>query len=178
MNTNTARRYAKALFELARQEKQEKPVRERLEQMDGLIRTQPDLLDLCRNPLYSLDEKKRILNSLGDQIGSPPLLRRFTELLVHKNRLRELSEIAKVFGLMVDEAQGLEHVRVRVAKSLSKEQESGLKRQLGTIMRRELDLIVETDASLIGGMVVYAGSRVYDGSVKGQLLGLRRELGK
>jgi F-type H+-transporting ATPase subunit delta len=178
MNTNTARRYAKALFDLARQEKQEAPIRERLEQMDLLIRTQAELLDLCRNPLYSLDEKKRILSSVGDQLGSPPLLRRFIDLLIQKNRLRELPEIAKVFGRLVDEAQGLEHVRVRVARSLSKEQEAGLKRQLGAIMRRELDLIVETDASLVGGMVVYAGSRVYDGSVKGQLQGLRRELEK
>ena len=78
----------------------------------------------------------------------------------------------------MDESRGLEHVRVRVAKALSGEQEAGLKRQLGTILHREVDLLMETDASLIGGMVVYAGSRVYDGSVQGRLQGLRRELEK
>ncbi len=178
MNSSTARRYAKALFDLARLEKQPAPIRERLEQMDRMIRSQPELLDLFRNPLYTLDEKKRILSSLGDQIGNPPLLRRFMDLLIQKNRLRELPEIARVFGVLVDEANGLEHVRVRVAKSLSKEQETGLKRQLEAILRRDLDLIVETDSSLVGGIVVYTGNRVYDGSVKGQLQGLRRELVK
>lgn len=178
MNGSAARRYAKALFDLARLEKQLAPIRERLEQMDRMIRTQPELLDLCRNPIYTLEEKKRVLSSLGDQIGSPPLLRRFMELLIQKNRLRQLPEIATVFGVLVDEENGLEHVRVRVAKSLSKEQETSLKGQLETIMRRDLDLIVESDPSLIGGIVVHTGNRVYDGSVKGQLQGLRRELVK
>ncbi|MBI3811276.1 MAG: ATP synthase F1 subunit delta [Nitrospirae bacterium] len=178
MNTATARRYAKALFDLARQEKQPGPIRERLEQTDRMIRAQAELLDLCRNPLYNLDEKKQVLGSLGERIGSPPLLRRFMDLLIQKNRLRELPEIAKLFGMLVDEAQGLEHVRVRVARSLSREEETGLKKKLETIMRRDLDLTVESDPSLIGGIVVYTGNRVYDGSVKGQFQGLRRELAK
>lgn len=178
MNTSTARRYAKALFDLARLEKLLAPIRERLEQMDRMIRTQSELLDLCRNPLYTMDEKKRILSSVGDRIGSPPLLRRFVDLLIQKNRIRQLPEIAKMFGALVDEAQGLEHVRLRVAKSLSREQETGLKRQLEKIIRRDVALTIETDSSLIGGMVVYAANRVYDGSVKGQLQGLRREMVK
>jgi F-type H+-transporting ATPase subunit alpha len=41
-----------------------------------------------------------------------------------------------------------------------------------------VDLVVDEDPALIGGMVVYAGSRIYDGSVKGQLQRLRRELVK
>ena len=178
MSTATARRYAKALFDLARQEDLLAPIRERLEQTDRMIRAQSELLDLCRNPLYTLDEKKRTLSLLGDQIGSPPLLRRFVDLLIQKNRLRQLPEIAKIFGALVDEAQGLEHVRVRVAKGLSKEEEAGLRRQLSAIMRRDVALVVEADPSLIGGMVVYTGNRVYDGSVKGQFRLLRRELVK
>jgi F-type H+-transporting ATPase subunit delta len=178
MNIATARRYAKALFELAQQEKLLDPVRERLQQMDAMIRSQSELLDLCQNPLYNQDEKKRILASLSDRIGSPPILKQFMGLLVQKNRLRQLPQIAKTFGLMVDEANGLEHVRVRVANSLSKEQEAGLKRQLEMILQREVDLVVEADPSLIGGMVVYAGSRVFDGSIRGRLVQLRRELVK
>lgn len=178
MNIATAQRYAKALFELAQEEKSLDPVRERLEQTDTMIRTQSALLDLCQNPLYNQEEKKRTLASLSDQIGSPPLLKRFLDLLIQKNRLRQLPEITKIFGVLADEAHGLEHVRVRVASRLSKDEESGLKRQLETILQRDVDLIVETDPSLIGGMVVYAGSRVYDGSIKGQLQELRRELVK
>jgi F-type H+-transporting ATPase subunit delta len=178
MNIAIARRYAKALFELAQQEKLLNPVRERLEQMDTMIRSQSELLDLCQNPLYNQDDKKQILSSLSDRIGSPPLLKRFMDLLVHKNRLRQLPQIAKTFGLMVDEAHGLEHVRVRVANRLSKDQEAGLKRQLEMILQREVELGVDADPSLIGGMVVYAGGRVFDGSIKGRLVELRRELVK
>jgi F-type H+-transporting ATPase subunit delta len=176
MSLATARRYAKALFDLAQQENLLGPVRERLEQTESMIRTQSEIQDLCRNPLYSLDEKKRILSSLSDRVGSPPLLKRFVDLLIHKNRLRQLPEITKIFGAMVDETQRLEHVRVRVAKRVSKEQESGLKRNLETLLKRNVDMAIEVDPSLIGGMVVYAGSRVYDGSLKGQLQELRREM--
>jgi F-type H+-transporting ATPase subunit delta len=178
MNMGTARRYAKALFELAQQEKQLAPIRERLEQIDQLIRTQTELRDLCQNPRYHQEEKKRILASLADRIGSPPLLKRFLDLLVQKNRLPQLPDITKVYGILLDEAHGVEHVRVRAARPLSKDQLSQLKRQLETLARRDVDLVVDEDPSLIGGMVVYAGSRVYDGSVKGQLQRLRRELVK
>jgi F-type H+-transporting ATPase subunit delta len=178
MTIGTARRYAKALFELAQQEKQLAPIRERLEQIDQMIRTQTELRDLCQNPRYHQEEKKQILASLADRIGSPPLLKRFMDLLVQKNRLPQLPDITKVFGILVDEAQGVEHVRVRAARPLSKDLQSQLKRQLETLTRRDVDLVVDEDPSLIGGMVVYAGSRVYDGSVKGQLQRLRRELVK
>jgi len=176
MNIGTARRYAKALFELAQQEKHLESIRERLEQIDQMIRVQAELRDICQNPRYHQEEKKRILGLLGDRIGSPPLLKRFLDLLVQKNRLPQLPEITKVFGILVDEAQGVEHVRVRAARPLSKEQQSQLKRQLETQTGRDVELLIDEDPSLIGGMVVYAGSRVYDGSVKGQLQRLRREL--
>jgi F-type H+-transporting ATPase subunit delta len=178
MNIGTARRYAKALFELAQQEKQLVPIRERLEQIEQMIRTQNELRDLCQNPRYHQEEKKRVLASLADRIGSPPLLKRFMELLVKKNRLSQLPDITKAFGILVDEAQGVEHVQVRVARPLSKDQRSELKRHLETLTRRDVDLVVDEDPALIGGMVVYAGSRIYDGSVKGQLQRLRRELVK
>jgi len=176
MNIGTARRYAKALFELAQQEKHLESIRERLEQIDQMIRVQAELRDICQNPRYHQEEKKRILGLLGDRIGSPPLLKRFLDLLVQKNRLPQLPEITKVFGILVDEAQGVEHVRVRAARPLSKEQQSQLKRQLETQTGRDVEILIDEDPSLIGGMVVYAGSRVYDGSVKGQLQRLRREL--
>jgi F0F1-type ATP synthase delta subunit len=51
-----------------------------------------------------------------------------------------------------------------------------LKRNLETLLKRNVDMAIEVDPSLIGGMVVYAGSRVYDGSLKGQLQELRREM--
>jgi F-type H+-transporting ATPase subunit delta len=178
MNIGTARRYAKALFDLAQQDKQLAPIREQLEQIDQSIRAHAELRDLCQNPRYHQEEKKRILGSLADRIGSPPILKRFLELLVQKNRLPQLPEITKVFGILVDEAQGVEHVRVRAARPLSKDQQSQLKRQLETLTRRNVDLVVNEEPSLIGGMVVYAGTRVYDGSVKGQLQRLRRELVK
>jgi len=77
---------------------------------------------------------------------------------------------------MADEARGLEHVRVQMAKQMSKEQESAFKEKLETLLNRNVDMSVEVDPSLIGGMIVYAGSRVYDGSLKGQLRELGREL--
>ena len=176
MNIAIARRYAKALFELAQPENMLDAVRKGLDQMDAVIRSQSELLDLCQNPLYNQDDKKQVLSTLSDRIGSPPLLKRFMDLLVQKNRLRQLPQIAKTFGLMVDEAHGLEHVRVGVAHRPSKDQEGALKRQLETILQKKVDLVVDADSSLIGGMVVYAGSRVFDGSIKGRLAELRREL--
>lgn len=176
MNTATARRYAKALFDLAQQEKQLEAVRERLDQIDQMIQTVPELLSLCQNPIYHLDEKKRVLERLATQIGSPPLLKRFIQLLVQKNRLPHLPEIVKVFSGLVDAAQGRQNVRVRLARELSSKQLAGLRQRLEEMMHRTVELKIESDPSLIGGMVIHVGGRVYDGSVREQLRGLRRDL--
>ena len=77
---------------------------------------------------------------------------------------------------MVDEAEGRENIQVRVAKKLSPKQETTLQKQMEEFMRRTVNLTVEVDHSLIGGIIVYAGGWIYDGSIRGQLQELRRGL--
>lgn len=174
MNRSTARRYAKALFELAQQEKLLDPVGERLARIEAMIREQPELRELCRNPIYQREERKRVLKTLLGKIGAQELLTRFFDLLIQKNRLSHLSEIVRLFNAFVDEAQGREQVRVRVARGLSPSRTETLRSRLGEILSRDVVLKVETDPALLGGVVIASGGRIYDGSLRSRLAELRR----
>lgn len=178
MNTAIARRYAKALFELSAKEKSSEGVRDGMEELDRAIRTNPDLMNLCRNPIYRAEEKIKTLGALLARIRGAELLIRFVEYLVRKNRLVHLSEITRIFASLVDEAQGKQSVRVRAARPFSAQQEEGFRKKLERIFDRKVELTLEEDPSLIGGMVILAGSRVYDASLRGRLRELRLEMVK
>ncbi|HEY4485082.1 MAG TPA: ATP synthase F1 subunit delta [Nitrospiria bacterium] len=176
--TAAARRYARALFDLALQEKSLDPVREHLDQLDRMIQSSVPLQDLTRNPIYRMEEKRKVFEALIGRMKGPALVARFLDLLILKNRLPLLTGIVKALGVLVDEAQGRERVQVRLARGISKKDEENLRQKLQEMMRRSVELTVESDPSLIGGMVVHAGGRVYDGSLKGQIADLRRVLVK
>lgn len=176
MQTSIARRYARALFGLAEEDKQLEPIRLGLDQVDQIIRGQAEIQDLCRNPIYSLQQKQQILEALVTRLKAPPLLNQFMFLLAQKNRLPYLPEITKLFDHLVDEAQNIEKIQVKVAKKLSPKQTTDLQKQMEKIMRRRVNLSVEVDPALIGGMEATAGGKIYDGSIRGQLEALRREL--
>ncbi|HEY5648429.1 MAG TPA: F0F1 ATP synthase subunit delta [Nitrospiria bacterium] len=174
--TATARRYAKALFDLGDEEKLLDSLREKLDAIKALIGTEAQIEDLFRNPVYHAADKKKVLETLSKETGSPPLLVRFLDLLNAKNRLPLLSEIAEHFGELVDEVKGRQKVRLHVARDLDGAQKKHIQEKLKTSLERDIQIEVVSDASLIGGMVVYAGNRVFDGSVRGQLLELRKGL--
>ncbi len=174
--TATARRYAKALFELGNQEKTLDSLRDRMDDLDRLIGSEPAIMDLFKNPVYSVDDKKAVLLTFSDKSESPPLFVRFLELLAVKNRLTFLPEIAQNFRDRVDEARGRQLVRVHVARDLSKDQLTAVQAGLKKVLNKEIQLEVSVDPALIGGMVIQAGNRLFDASIRGKLSGLKKIL--
>ncbi len=175
-NTATARRYAKALFELGNQENLLDSLRDRMDDLDRLVRSEPAIMDLFKNPVYSVEDKKAVLKTFSEKTQSPPLLVRFLELLAVKNRLTFLPEIAINFRARVDEARGRQPVRVHVARELSPDQLTAVQSGLKKVLKKEVLLDVVVDPALIGGMVIQAGNRLFDASIRGQLLNLKKSL--
>lgn len=175
-NTATARRYALALFELGDQENLLDSLRSRMDELDRMVGSEPAIMDLFQNPVYSVDEKKAVLKTFSDKTQAPPLLLRFLDLLAVKNRLIFLPEIAESFRNLVDEAKGRQPVRVHVARELSKGQFSAVQSGLKKVLKKEIQLHVVVDPALIGGMVIQAGNRLFDASIRGQLSNLKKDL--
>jgi F-type H+-transporting ATPase subunit delta len=173
-----ARRYAKALFSLAREENRLSEVREELAQLGKLIAGNSELRAVLFQPLHPVSERRAVLRALGDTLGASPLLRNFQSFLVEQRRLVDWLEIEKEYGRLADAAAGLTHARVTSASPLSQAQRERLQRALEGKSGGRVQLELEIDPTLVGGVVAQVGDLVYDGSLRTQLRQLRASLAR
>ena len=175
-----ADRYAEALFLAARDAKVVDIVREDLAAMAGLYRLE-GVSELMTHPRLSTAEK---LAAFRRALGKAPhaLSDRFLSLLLEKKRLSLLSAAAAAFDASADKADGVVRAAVRAAVPMSAEQKAALSRELekafsghgGPAVKVALEVAV--DPSLLGGVVVQAGDRLWDLSFQGRLQRLKEKL--
>ena len=100
-----------------------------------------------------------------------------TRLLVENDRLRVLPQIAQLFEARKADTEGKLEVEVTSAYPLDDAQKQAIADALKEKLNREIEVVTIEDPELIGGMRIYAGDLVIDGSVQGQLTKLANELG-
>jgi F-type H+-transporting ATPase subunit delta len=173
-----ARRYARALFALAREEGRIEEIRRELDSLAALIDGNPELGHAILRPLFPSVERRRVLRAVCERLGSSDTVRRFCSFLVDRRRIVELDAIRTAYGALADEAAGRMRARVVSANPLSDAQRERLQRALAERTGSQLELEVEVDASLLGGAVASVGGLVFDGSLRTQLQQLRATLMK
>jgi F-type H+-transporting ATPase subunit delta len=172
-----ARRYAKALFDLASAEGRVEDLGGELERLTEVYREAPGLPALLSNPAYTRAERKAIADDLaGTPLGLTQTMRNFLHLLIENGRVRGVPEIAERYQEMADAAAGRAHVVVRSAAPLAEEQRRRLERGLSRVTGKQVTVAVEIDPSLIGGLSARVGGLVFDGSIRAQLAALEEEL--
>jgi len=171
-----ARRYARALFGLARDEGRVEPLRAEFDALVALLTEHTALRNTIFRPLRPSGERRAVLRSVCERLGASDTLRRFCMFLVDRRRVVEIEAIHTAYAELADSAAGRMRARVVSATRLSDEQRERLRRALSARTGRELDLELEVDASLLGGAVAQVGDLVFDGSLRTQLGQLRESL--
>jgi F-type H+-transporting ATPase subunit delta len=171
-----ARRYARALFALAREEGRVEELRRELDALCELVGGSPELARAILRPLFPSGERRRALRAVCERLGASDTLRRFCSYLVDQRRIVELGAIRAAFAQLADDAAGRMRARVVSASPLSETQRERLRRALAARTGRELALDLEVDPALLGGTVASVGGLVFDGSLRTQLEQLRATL--
>lgn len=117
---------------------------------------------------------ERLMQIGGEQFGED--FGRFLSVLAHYGRLVLLPEVYQQFEAYRREAEAVVHVQVTSAQPVSDEQSKTLTERLKKRFGREIDLEVAVDPALIGGAIIRAGDEVIDGSVRGRLERLTRDI--
>ena len=173
-----ARRYAKALFQLAQEAGNVDSVREELTRFTTTLDGSQELRDVLLRPLHPASERRAVLNGFAEQIGASPLLRSFYAFLIDQRRLVDTGAIRDEYERLADALAGLTRATVRSATPLRPEQLDKLKTALSRRVGHDVELEVEIDPELIGGLVAQVGDLVLDGSLRTQLRQLRASLGQ
>ena len=175
-NLAIARRYAKALMLIGKEDGNAEQYREELDGLSGLFNQGQELGQIICNPLYDAEGRKKVLEAVLGKLDLSKVMNSFMLLLFEKGRIGFLSDINEFYQKLADELKGVARASVVSASELSSEAIEKIRESLAKMTGKEVKLDVEQDAGLIGGVVTKIGDLVLDGSIKTQLLNMRESL--
>jgi F-type H+-transporting ATPase subunit delta len=173
---SVARRYAKALVEVAAASDELEAVRQDLRALADLLREHRDLRQFVSNPSVSRRDAGEVMRDVAAAMKARALTVTFLQVLLEGGRLAGLEAILRAYELLVDERFGRVKAVVTSAAPLEADAQERLRRRLGEVTGKDVYLEMRQDPALLGGVVTQIGSRVFDGSLKTQLARLRDEM--
>jgi F-type H+-transporting ATPase subunit delta len=171
-----ARRYARALFAVAREADRLESAREELGRVVAAVHTEPALGEFLRRPWVEGERKRAAVLALAEGLGCSTPVKELVGLLAARGRVDLLEVVAGAFGALLDEARGRVRARVRSAVPLGPAERRALAERLGRATGKTVVVEESVDAGLLGGFVAQVGSLVWDGSLAGQLARMRERL--
>ena len=173
MATAAAKRYARAVFELAQQEGHIDEWTRRLERVRTLF-ADPDVAAVLSNPTIASEQRDALISKpprVLDDEGT-----NLARLLIESGRTGEVVEIDEEFQRLADVAAGRVRATATTAIELDAPERDRVARELSRRLDKEVRLTVVVDPRIIGGMKLQYGDRVVDASVATRLEQLRRRL--
>jgi F-type H+-transporting ATPase subunit delta len=172
-----SRRYGKAFFELAQEQKQEEAIGQEMEQFLAVYTSSP-LQTVLNNPAFDLDSRKSVLLEVTKSLKLSPLSVHFLSILLERDRLTYLSAIVSYYRRMLNAAKGRVEAKVIGASPLDAAILERLRRTLHAISGKEVVLHEETEPALLGGVLVEFEGKIYDGTVRTQLEKMKQRLAR
>jgi F-type H+-transporting ATPase subunit delta len=164
-----SRRYALALLNLAESGNQVEAAAQGLDDLAAALESSPRLKLLLVSPEVSQANKAQVLDSLMSRARVIPLLSKFVQFLLSKQRIAILGSVREVFNRLADERLGRAHAEITVAVPIGREQETRLLNMCEKLSGKQITLAVRVDPDILGGAIARIGSRVWDGSLRNAL---------
>jgi len=173
-----AKRYAKALVQIGAEEGAVEKYNAELAKFSGLLAENRELGAVFANPAYGVENKAEILKETIAKLGLSTTVSNLLMLLLERGRISVVPEIATRYGAFADELSGVIRPVVTSGLPLEPAQVEEIKAALAKATGKQVELKLEVDPTLIGGVVAKIGDKVFDGSVKTQLARLQDILQK
>jgi F-type H+-transporting ATPase subunit delta len=174
-NPTAAKRYAIALFELAQQKNELRSVEEDLRELKLVWNSNKELKDLFTSPKLSLDKKKELIRQIF--ANANPIVIHTLLVLIDKKRLGEVALIINEFMTLSNEAQGVAEAKVYSTRELTEVERNNVSTVFAkNVGKQTLRIENIVDPSIIGGLRVQIGNRIYDSSLSTKLDRLKRNL--
>jgi F-type H+-transporting ATPase subunit delta len=169
IRANLAGRYASALFDLARDERQIDAVGRSLDALAQALLDSKDFAELIESPLVDRDQAGKTFAALAPELGLDPITTNFLGVLAKNGRKKQLRAIIRLFKRIAADHRGEITAEVITARPLKDDQVAALKKQLRSRAGRDVTIEAEVDANILGGIIVKLGSQMIDASIRTKL---------
>jgi F-type H+-transporting ATPase subunit delta len=169
--------YAEALFSLVTEENEKDltQVFSDLNGIAGIFNAEPDFMKLLKVPTIPVDEKLAVIKEAFEGRVHTYVLN-FMYVLTENDRADSFSKILEYFTTLYNEKMNLADVTVTSAKELSSETVEKIRAKMTQVTGKTVNITLEVDPAVIGGVVISYGNTVIDGSVKARLERLKADI--
>jgi F-type H+-transporting ATPase subunit delta len=169
IRASLAGRYASALFDLARDQRQIESVGKSLEALNQALVDSKDFSELVTSPLVSREEASKALAAIAPDLGLDPVTTNFLGVLARNGRKNQLQNVIRAYRRLAAEHRGETTADVITARPLKDDQLAQLKQQLRARAGRDVTIDATVDPAILGGIVVKLGSQQIDASIRTKL---------
>jgi len=174
--SSVARRYARALLSLGLEGSKFEQYGDEIDAVVRAMKDSRELGFLFSNPGYAVHQRQAAAGAVASALKLSDVTVNFLRLLIDRQRIADLAQIARSYRAMVDQQAGRVRATVTSAGPLTDDELSRLREALGRMTGRSIVLEAKTDSALLGGVVAQVGTTMLDGSLRTQLERMRAEL--
>ncbi|MEM5794676.1 MAG: ATP synthase F1 subunit delta [Bacillota bacterium] len=175
LEQEAARKYGRALFELAERDGKLDAFSDQLKSLVSTLDSHAELRQFMFHPQVKAEVKKDTLKKVFGQDIDKMLLN-LLMLLVDRRRISGINVVWDEFRQLVNKARNLEEAEVTTAVAISEETQTALRYKLSMVTGKNIVLHTKVNPAIVGGVVVRIGDKLIDSSVVRQLSDLRRVL--
>ena len=173
--STVAKRYAQALFEVAKGQNILNEVSADMKELLFVVENNTELFTLLNNPKLSVARKKDMVSEIF--VGATSVVVNAIKVLIEKKRVNDIGALASNYLALADAAQGTAVATVYSTRELTGEEQAEISASFGQLVgKQSLTITNKIDASLIGGVRVQIGNYIFDNTVASKLEGLKRTL--
>jgi len=169
IRASLAGRYASALFDLARDQRQIDAVGRSLEALGSALVDSKEFGELVESPLVSREEARKAFAALAPQLGLDEITTNFLGVLARNGRKNQLRAVIRAFKRLAAEHRGETTAEIVTSRPLNDDQIAALKQQLRARAGRDVNIDATVDPNILGGIVVKLGSQMIDASIRTKL---------
>jgi len=171
--TDVGQRYAQALFDLAIETKALDAVEADLKAIKAAREGNADLRRVLASPVYSAEDKGKVLTAIGVKAEFNATTQKFLGLLAANRRADALPAVIASFERLSAAHRGVIAAEVTTAVKLTAAQAKGVKAALALALGKEPEITTRVDPAILGGLKVKVGSRLFDASLRSKLDSLK-----
>jgi F-type H+-transporting ATPase subunit delta len=171
---SVARRYARALLDVALDQSAAESVETSLREAAELFTSQVELRRVLTHPALSVEKKKKVAEAVWTK--APALFKRFLDLIVERDRAALLPAVSAAYLDFWNEHRGVVAAEAFSAMPLAAAQTQALAAAAKALAGREVQIRASVDPELLGGVVLRMSGKTYDASLRTQLRALRARL--
>lgn len=177
-NMILATRYAKALYNLAKEKGEQDAVFNQMRAVGEAFTNDKEVAEYIQSPVIRPTDKVKVIEKMTAAVQMPESLKNFVLLMAKKNRLPIFNDVVTAYQTIADEAHGVTRGVVRSATVLDPAERTRIAELVSRATKKQVILTYKEDPSLLGGLVAEVGSFTFDDSLISHLKRIKEQLNR